>query len=199
MKKLKFFTNAQKEEKWLNDMLQKGWQLTDVNVLNVYTFKQTAHTQQIIRLDCQSFNSALQFQDYKALYEDFGWVHVGGSRMSLLQYWLQPDAQDATLFSDKDSQKHYLQRLSQLYGSYALFCLFLTFCLFKNASQFVSIKDAYFTPGLWDKTGTDFFTAFAFETPFALMRFGSPWLMLIFGAVAFNSYWKYKKKMEETV
>lgn len=39
MKKLKLFSNAKKEEQWLNKILQKGWQLKSVNALNVYSLK----------------------------------------------------------------------------------------------------------------------------------------------------------------
>lgn len=43
MKKLKVFSNAQKEEQWLNKMLQKGWQLKNVNAFNVYSFEETSN------------------------------------------------------------------------------------------------------------------------------------------------------------
>lgn len=199
MKKLRIFSNAQKEEQWLNKMLQKGWQLNRVNAFNMYSFEKTSNKVQIVRLDCQSFASEQKFQQYKALYEEFGWVHVGGSRGSTLQYWLNPTNKDDLLFSDQSSEKHYFQRLSKTYGTFAFFFLFLTFCLFKNSAQFLSIKDAYYTPGLWDKNGFDFLGAFLFETPFAFLRFGSPWLVLIFGLVFLNTYFKYKREIDKSV
>ena len=199
MKKLRIFTNAQREEQWLNKMLQNGWQLKNVNGINVYSFEKTSNRQQILRIDCQSFASKEKFKQYKALYEEFGWVHLEGSRSSLLQYWLNPSNKDDTLFSDQSSEKHYLQRLSRVYGTCASFFLFLTFCVFQNSSQFTNIKTAYFTPGLWDKNGFDFWSAFLFETPLALLRFGSPWLMLIFGFIFLNTYFKYKKEIDKVV
>lgn len=199
MKKLKVFSNAQKEEQWLNKMLQKGWQLKSVNAFNVYSFEKTSNKEKILRLDCQSFASEQKFQQYKALYEEFGWVHVGGSRFSTLQYWLNPNNKDDSLFSDQSSEKHYLQRLSKTYGACAYLFLFITFCVFKNSAQFLNIKDAYYTPGLWDKNGFDFWGAFLFETPFAIFRFGSPWLMLIFGLVSLNTYVKYKREIDKSV
>src|SRR5690606_8032920 len=116
MKKLKLFSNAQKEEQWLNNMLQKDWQLKRVNGLNIYTFEKASNKEQILRLDCQTFDSEQKYQQYKALYEEFGWVHVGGSRSSTLQYWLNPNNIDDSLFSDQSSEKHYFQRLSKIYG-----------------------------------------------------------------------------------
>lgn len=199
MKKLKVFSNAQREEQWLNKMLQKGWQLKNVTAFNVYSFEKTSNKAQTLRLDCQSFDSEQKFQQYKALYEDFGWVHVGGSRFSTLQYWLNPNNRDDSLFSDQSSKKHYFQRLSKTYGAFALFFLFITFCVFENSAQFLNIKEAYYTPGLWDKNGFDFWGAFLFETPFAIFRFGSPWFMLIFGLVFLNTYFKYKREIDKSV
>ena len=199
MKKLRIFTNAQKEEQWLNKMLQNGWQLKNVNGINVYSFEKTSNRQQILRIDCQSFASNEKFKQYKALYEEFGWVHLDGSLSSLLQYWLNPNNKDDALFSDQSSEKHYLQRLSKVYGTCAFFSFFITFSIFQNSSQFTNIKTAYFTPGLWDKNGFDFWSAFLFETPLALLRFGSPWLMLIFGFIFLNTYFKYKKEIDKVV
>ena len=199
MKKLKFFLNAQKEEQWLNKMLQKGWKLKRINAFNVYSFEKTSKKEQIIRLDCQAFEPEEKFQRYKALYEEFGWIHVRGSRFSTLQYWINPTNKDDSLFSDQLSEKYYFQRLSKTYGVCALFFLFITFCVFQNAAQFLNLKDAYFTPGLWDKNGFDFLGAFLFETPFAILRFSSPWLMLIFGLISLKTYLKYKREIDKMV
>src|SRR5690625_6178717 len=44
-------------------------------------------------------------------------------------------------------------------------------------NAFVNPKALYLTQDLWDKTGSDFWSAFLFETPFALMR-GIIWLFI---------------------
>ena len=163
------------------------------------SFEKTSNKEQILRLDCQSFSSEQKFQQYKALYEEFDWVHIGGSHFSTLQYWLNPNNKDDSLFSDQSSEKHYLQRLSKTYGACAFLFLFITFCVFKNSGQFLNIKDAFYTPGLWDKNGFDFWSAFLFDTPFAILRFGSPWLMLFFGLVSLNTYFKYKREIDNSV
>lgn len=199
MKKFKVFSNAQKEEQWLNYMLEKGWQLKRVNAFSVYTFVKTSIKEQILRLDCQSFASEQKFQEYKAFFEDFGWMHVSGSRFSTLQYWLNPTNKDDSLFSDHSSLNQYYQRLSKIYGAYACFALFITFCVLQNSTQFINLKEAYYTPGLWNKNGFDFWSAFLFETPFAITRFGSPWLMLIFGLISLNMYFKYKREITKSI
>lgn len=132
MKKLRVFTNVQKEEKWLNEMLQKGWQLTNINMIQVYSFEKTTNRQQILRIDSQSFASKEQFEGYKALYEEFDWNHVVGSRSSMLQYWLNQSDKDVELFSDQSSQKNYFQRLSKLCGTFAFFSFSSHFVYFKT-------------------------------------------------------------------
>ena len=199
MKKLKMFMDARKEEQWLNDMLQKGLRLQQVSSINVYTFVETSNREQIIRLDCQSFPSQQKFQEYKAFHEEFGWIHVSGSRYSTLQYWWNPNDKDDALFSDQDSEKNYMQRLTKFYGYMAFFLLMFTMMIYDNAKQFTSPKAAYFTPGIWEKEGTDFLIAFLIETPFALVRFGSVWFTLGFGLIFLNAYFKYKKEVDKTV
>lgn len=197
MKKLRLFTNAQKEEKWLNNMLQKGWLCKKVNAFNIYTFEKTNDVDQVIRLDCQTFNSEEKFQQYKQFHEEFGWEHVSGSRWSALQYWCKSNNGHDELFSDNESEKFYLQRLIKYYGTGTFLFIILTMSVFKNTVQFMNLKSAYFTPGLWDKEGIDFFSAFLLETPLALLRFSSPWFVLIFGIVFLTTYLKYKKELNK--
>lgn len=68
-----------------------------------------------------------------------------------------------------------------------------------KATVFTDPKALYYTPGLWEKTGAAFWTAFLFETPFALGR-GFAWLLfplliglyLIFSAMAKSRYRRLK-------
>ncbi|WP_025026116.1 DUF2812 domain-containing protein [Caldalkalibacillus mannanilyticus] len=199
MKKIKLFVDAHKQEKWLNEMLQQGWVCKKVHtLLGIYYFKKADTLDQVIRLDFQTFKSEEMYQQYIQLHEDFGWEHIGGSRWSSLQYWLKPINGLDELYSDNASEKSHLQRLTKSYGESTLLFLILTMIFFKNASQFSSLKSAYFTPGLWDREGTDFLLAFLFETPFALLRFGSPWLVLITGIAFMTTYVKYKKLLDKT-
>ena len=198
MRKFKLFLDARKEEQWLNQMLQKGWVLKSANTLcGMYTFEATANRSQIIRLDCQSFPSREKFLDYQTLYEEFGWIHINGTRFSTLQYWLNPTNETDTLFSDEASNTNYLQRLTTLYGSLAFFCFMMMFITFDNIKQFTNLKSAFYTPGIWEMEGLEFATAMLIESPFALIRFSSPYLTLLFLIITFNAYYKYKSAIDQ--
>lgn len=197
MKKFRLFLDARKEEKWLNEMIQKGWLCQKINAIGIYHFTKTPDTEQSIRLDFQSFPSADHYQDYLILHEDFGWKHIAGTRNSSLHYWLRPNTGNDELFSDNESEKAYYKRLSAYYGSIAFFCLFLTFILYDNLFQYTSIKSAYFTPGLWDMQGSRFLFSFLFETPFAFFRITSPWFLLLVGIAFTITYLRFNKRIKQ--
>lgn len=197
LKKFRLFIDARKEEKWLNKMIQNGWLCKKVNTVGMYYFEKTKTLKRVIRLDSQSFKSTELYQQYIQLYEDYGWRHIGGSRWSSSQYWTKSTDGLDELFSDSASEKAYLQRLMSYYSSFTLSLLFFSFILFTNTVQYTSLKSAYFTPGLWDKEGVNFLTAFLFETPFALVRFSSPWFMIICSIVCALAYLRYKKELEK--
>lgn len=199
MKKFKLFIDQQKEEKWLNELIQKGLVCKKISSFGVYYFEKTKLHKQAIRLDFQSFKSEEMYQQYILLHEDFGWKHIGGSRWSSLQYWLKPTDGLDELYSDNASEKFLLERLVKYYGACTFFFIILTMGLFNNTLQYTNLKSAYFTPGLWDKEGTAFLFALLFETPFALLRFSSPWFIIICSIVFTMTYLKYKKKLEKTV
>lgn len=197
MKKFRMFIDTRKEEKWLNKMIQNGWICKKVNTVGIYYFEKIEISSQVIRLDSQSFKSTELYQQYIQLYEDYGWQHIGGSRFSSSQYWVKSTDGLDELFSDNASEKAYFQRLMSYYSSFTLSLLFFTFILFNNTTQYVNLKSAYFTPGLWDKEGINFLTAFLFETPFALLRFSIPWFMIICSIVCGIAYLRYKKELEK--
>lgn len=197
MRKFRMFIDARMEEKWLNKMIQKGWICKNINTLGIYYFEKAENLQQVIRLDFQSFKSTEMYQQYIQLHEDYGWQYIGGSRWSSSQYWVKSTDGLDELFSDNASEKAYLQRLMRYYGSFTLLLILFSFSLFKNNIQYTSLKSAYFTPGLWDKEGIDFLSAFLFETPFALLRFSSPWFIIICGVACAISYLKHEKELEK--
>ncbi len=197
MKKFRMFIDARKEEKWLNKMIQKGWICKKINTFGIYHFEKTKTLKQVIRLDFQSFKSLELYEQYTQLHEDYGWQHIGGSRLSSSQYWAKsPDGLDK-LFSDTASEKAYLQRLMRYYGSFTLLLILFIINLFNNTVQYTNLKSAYFTPGLWDKEGIDFLTAFLFETPLALLRISIPWLIIICGIACTIAYLRYKKELKK--
>ncbi|MEZ0481207.1 DUF2812 domain-containing protein [Planococcus sp. SSTMD024] len=194
MRKFRVFMDIEKEENWLNAMAEKGWLCTRVSSLGYYHFEKRAESDHVIRIDYQSFKSKEAKERYIELYEDYGWKYLGGS---YLHYWLKPADGMDELFSDRSSEKAYLKRLLSYYGTLGFSMVFMTFLLFNNSAQYTSLKQAYFTPGLWDKEGSDFVFVFLFETPFALMRFGMPWLFFVFGIAFVMMYLKFHKKIKE--
>lgn len=194
MKKFKLFMDIQKEENWLNAMAKKGWLCRHINSLGIYHFEKTAASEQVIRIDYQSFKNKEAKKRYIELYEEYGWEHLGST---WLHYWLKPADGRDELFSDDASQKAYLHRLLTYYGAMGFFLLLMTFSILNNSSPYKNLKEAYFTPGLWEKEGGQFVFAFLFETPFALMRFGSPWLLLIWGVAFAVMYMKYLTRIKK--
>lgn len=199
MKKCRMFIDPLKEEKWLNEMIKKGWVCKKVNMFGIYEFEETKFTDYVIRFDFQSFHSTDSYEQYVELHEDDGWYHIGGSRWTSQQYWAKLTDGLDELFSDNASEKAYLQHLTKYYGIVTIFFVLMTVSLFNNSLQYLNLKSAYFTPGLWNKEGVDFFTAFLFETPFALLRFISPWFIIICGIMFLKTYLKYNKTLKEMV
>ncbi|MDQ0270598.1 DUF2812 domain-containing protein [Cytobacillus purgationiresistens] len=197
MRKFKLFIDVKKEEKWLNEMLQAGWTCKQARLFGSYTFEKASEQEQVIRIDYQNFGKKLTYSDYLQLYRDYGWDHISGSKWSGTQYWIKKmDGRDE-LFSDEMSAKALYKRLMGNNGFFILFVIFV-FLSHLNAGSGIfdyawSLKSAYLTPGLWEKEGIAFVSALLFETPFALMRFGSPWLIILSGVFCAFAYLKYRK------
>ncbi|MEG0450283.1 MAG: DUF2812 domain-containing protein [Lysinibacillus sp.] len=198
MKKFKLFVDIIKEEQWLNTMLQKGWLCVKVNSLGLYTFEKTDNIYQIIRIDFQTNQNKTAFIDYKQLYLDFGWHHLKGNRFTGLHYWRKEKNGQDELFSDTESKIASLKKVANYTSASAITFLAFTVILYANNStpSFFNITDAYFTPGLWDKTGWKFWFSFLFETPFALGRFLGPWFVIITGTMYLLVYARYKKAVK---
>ncbi len=77
MKKFKMFFDIEKEEQWLNEQLQKGYRCTNISGLGIYTFEKT-DKKYVMRLDYQDYLSKKKFEDYREIYEDFGWSYING-------------------------------------------------------------------------------------------------------------------------
>jgi len=201
VKKFKIFFDIDKEEQWLNDMLSKGWVCTKINSTGFYTFKNTTDLEQVIRIDCQQDLRKKDRTNYKQLYEDFGWQALKEKSYDGTFYWVKRKDGNDQLFSDNDSQIAKYKRLMKHSSNWAIltFIWFMIFYNNGNFSKFLHIKDAYFTPGLWDKEGFAFLFAFLFETPFALMRFIPPWLFLVAFAMYLVMYFRYRKSIQQFI
>lgn len=178
MNKFKTFFNLEKEEKWLESMARQGWLLTKLSLF--YHFERITPQDAVIRIDYRNFKSKQEYLEYCTLFEDSGWRKIAGGRYSGSQYFLKV-REDGTedIFSDKLSQAGRYKRISDMWFSIALiFFVYQIVMLiggWNQAGTAFSVKEWYFTEGLWEMKGFSFWFAFLFETPFALLRgFGFP-------------------------
>lgn len=194
VKKYKFYANVIKEEQWLNEQLQAGYKCTNISSWGNYTFEQT-NEKYVIRLDYQDYLSTHRFEEYKEIYEEFGWMHVKGSRFGSIHYWQKISDNRDDMFSDRQSKSNYYKRLMNYSLTFAIFFLVISFIIYDGNPLIV--KELYLTQGLWEMEGSLFWKAFLFETPFVLLRL-IPILILFVSAIQFYmSYMQYKKIKEE--
>ncbi|MGN7298583.1 DUF2812 domain-containing protein [Ferdinandcohnia sp. SAFN-114] len=203
MRKLKLFLNFEKEETWLSEMATKGYEFVGKSF--TYQFRPTEPENVNIRIDYRKFKSKEDFIDYITLFEDCGWKHIAGTKSSGTQYFKKvSESADVDIFSDSDSRAFRYKRLSKMYLSLAICYLPILIALFNNDHQYASAllnpKELYYTPGLWEKTGMDFWGAFLFETPFALFRgivvFCFPIMVMLYFIFSIKADQNYKNSLK---
>lgn len=206
MIKHKFFIiNIAKEEAWIEEYINQGYRLVSVG-FGRYQFEKLEYPYFIpkVRLDYRSFYKQKDYDDYLAMFEDSGWRHIAGSIYSGSHYFEQmsPSSSDI-IFSDNASKADRYKRISEMWLN--LFLCFLPFLVTFSITDMINLhglynfKELYYTPGLWEMSGGDFWRAFLFETPFALGRGFAGFLPLtiiifygFFGIKAL--YWYHKEK-----
>lgn len=110
IKKYKLFINPIEEEKWINDQLVKGYKLIKLSIPGIYTFIES-DIDYVLRIDCQTIYSLKKYNEYIALYEDFGWEQVGGKRYgSNNKYWMKKKSDNDLLFSDTETKLEYYRK-----------------------------------------------------------------------------------------
>jgi len=203
MKKFRIFINFQKEEKWLEQMALQGWLLKKQNI--IYTFTPAPPQQANIKIDYRIFTKNQDFIDYITLFEDSGWKHISGTKMSGNQYFIQLNDNNEDIFSDSMSRAGRYKRAANmmLFGAILFLPLIIVAIqqgTFFRLDMFVNPKVLYFTPGLWESSGFDFWRAFLFETPFAFMR-GFSWSLWSLFIIAYfiltiRAWITYKKAVK---
>lgn len=116
------------------------------------------------------------------MFEDSGWKHIAGTKMSGQQYFIKvnPNAPD-DIFSDRLSKAIRYRKLSYFY--LIPFILYLPLLRTISINNYINIfhyKSMYYTLGLCGMHGMRFIEAFLFETPFALGRALSAYIIIIF-------------------
>ncbi|WP_282940113.1 DUF2812 domain-containing protein [Paenibacillus sp. RC67] len=205
MRKYKFFLNLDKEEQWLNEMAKQGYQLTNKSSFG-YEFQPAALEHAAIKIDYRTFKKKVDFEDYLALFEDCGWKHIAGTKSSGAQYFMKVDESgNEDIFSDADSKAGRYKRISDMWMTLASTFIPLFAVLVSTGSikigALLNPKLLYYTPGLWEKTGSSFWSAFWFETPFAFFR-GFFWMLiplmiLLYLIFAYKANKQYQKTQEE--
>ncbi len=200
MKKFRFYVSFDKEEKWLNEMAIQGWELDRKHTK--YEFRKTSPNNTIIKIDYRNFKLKDDFQNYIILFKDYGWEHITGTKTSGKQYFKKIDERAGDdIFSDVYSKAERYKKLSNMWLSLAacyipIFIAWITTKTF-NISAVLNPKLLYYTPGLWQKTGTSFLRAFLIETPFAMMRGGIwflfPCLIILYTIFAVKARMYYQK------
>jgi len=200
MRTFKCFLNFDKEEKWLHEMAMKGYELFSVGF--GYDFREGAPENSIIRIDYRTFSRKSDYIDYCTLFEDSGWKHVAGSRNTGAQYFKKVgESATEDIFSDEGSKAGRYKRLADMWLVLGVVYLPLFVSFVTNGSihieAFSNPKMLYYTPQLWEMTGSAFWSHFLFETPFALMR-GFAWLVfpvliIVYFVFAIKAMRLYKK------
>lgn len=178
MYKFKIFLDFEKEEKWLEQMAYEGYHLQKSS-FNSYQFRKGKPEATTIKIDFRRFSKKENFIDYCTMFEDSGWKHLAGTKNSGMQYFKKiDDTVGDEIFSDNNSKaaryKKYANMCFELAMSFLPILLVFHWADAINFTAFTNLKDLYYTPNLWDKTGISFWFSFLFETPFALIR-GFAW------------------------
>lgn len=204
MRKFKFFLNFDKEEQWLNEMAKQGFQLVNKSIR--YEFQSAPPENTSIKIDYRTFKKKDDFEDYRALFEDCGWKHIAGTKSSGYQYFKNiNDNGNEDIFSDAYSKACRYKRISEMWIWLAS-CFIPIFAVLVSTGAIkvkalLNPKLLYYTPGLWEKTGSSFWNAFLFETPFVLFR-GFFWMLIpiviiLYLIFAFKSNKEYQKIQED--
>ncbi|WP_242850841.1 DUF2812 domain-containing protein [Clostridium algidicarnis] len=131
MRKFKFFINYDKEEKWLNDMAKKGYELETASFGYKFSFTKPENTK--IRIDYRIFKNKGGFMDYSALFEDSGWKHISGNKSCGAQYFKKINENgDEDIFSDDMSKAARYKRLSDMWIGLAVVYLPISIALALN-------------------------------------------------------------------
>lgn len=178
MKKIRLFFRFEKEEAWLETMSERGWLLRKAGFF--YHFQKVSPKTRTIRIDYRTFKTKEDFLDYRTLFQDSGWKHIAGTKTSGNQYFvkIKKDCTDE-IFSDAASKAGRYKKLSELWLTFAI--IYMPLLITKGGLDLhylLSPKEWYYTPGLWELKGLNFWGAFLFETPFALGR-GLSWFLLL--------------------
>lgn len=204
MKKLRWFVNFEKEEKYLSEMVSNGWKLERYSIFGIYTFKKNPPQQINYRIDYRTFKNRKKHSDYIDFLDDAGWKLVSGGYHLGYHFFIPKDKsfENDALFSDEESYRQRINALVKncLYGFLLSIIYAIVFWGSALNNSLISIFDPktwYLTPGLWEMTGWRFLFSFLFETPFVIFRSAPPFILVlisvILGIQALRAYYEQKR------
>lgn len=203
MKVYKIFINNLKEEAWITQMANDGWLIERMGL--AYTFRKVDKKQYNIKMDYRLFTKQEDFEEYVTMYEDFGWKHIAGGKSSGSQYFVHDKlGEKIELFSDEDSQKAKIMRIRKMLRQTLTITLVFFIILLSQKhitiSALLNPKELYLTPDLWNMTGSEFWSAFWLETPFALFRgvllYALPTMIIIYIIFSYKVQYDYNKSLK---
>lgn len=192
MKKFKVFVDISKEEKYLNEMANKGYFLEKYSSFGRYHFLEGKPEDLYYRVDYRVFKKKDDFDNYVSLFEDAGWKHVYGTYQSGSQYFL-PKSPDSTedIFSDIESKAgrylRFIQAARFCSVSFIIALIIILISVNFNLSELI-----FLTPELWGKQGDEFWRTFWLEIPFVMLRIIPPILLII--STVIYSIWAIQAK-----
>ncbi|RXZ80292.1 DUF2812 domain-containing protein [Paenibacillaceae bacterium] len=194
----KLFLNYSEEENWLMAMKERGFKLKKRGLF--YHFAKSEPKSDVIRIDYRKFSNKAAYSDYIALFEDAGWNLLAGTHKSGEQYFVKSgvDDENNSLFSDRVSAALRYRKRAVYYFNLACIVLFLVilsrmFGTF-DATNIINPKEFFYTPNLWEKTGSDFRSSFLFELIVVIIFRLGPALLMFFTILFSFIYavWSFK-------
>jgi hypothetical protein len=185
-------------------MAESGYILEKYSALGIYTFRKAEPEDLHYKIDYRSFKNKKEFEQYKTFFEDAGWEHVCGTTYSGGQYFIPKSSNEknSDIFSDIESKAaRYKRFIGQCVYGLALMLVYILVVLSSSGFDFTFSSFGYLTPGLWEKTGSAFWRAFLFETPFVILRFLP--LVILLTLTIMHGYWAfiaqrlYKKSIKD--
>ncbi|MHB8063338.1 MAG: DUF2812 domain-containing protein [Ruminiclostridium sp.] len=180
-------------------MAKKGYILEKYRFLGVYTFIKAEPKDLHYKIDYRTFKKN-EFEEYKALFEDTGWVHICGTKYTGAQYFLPSsnNVDSPDIFSDAASKAARYKRIKNQYIVLLIVWLIYFFALFSSSG--FKFK-GYLTPGLWERTGISFWFGLLFETPFVVL-ISSPYIIfllftILYGYLSYKAHQLYKKNLKD--
>ncbi len=181
MRKIRLYFNKFNEAIWIKEMACKGYVIEKIAFF--YTFKKNADMENI-QMDYRVFSKNKDFISYLSFMADFGWKHIAGTKHSGSQYFIHKDSNSKELlYSNSNSSLERMKRFRFVISHTLILLTLFVFCLFVNGTYnintLLNIKEMYYTPGLWESQGFNFWLSLLIETPFVFFRNIFPYGLII--------------------